>query len=795
MNNLTYLKSIFSLILPPSAYKRAKELQEQYQFQPEKSEQVYLNALAVWSVNYYCDCMGIETHLEDSDSFDLLYTQTLLDTAYLELPDLGKIECRPVLPTEETCYIPAETWEDRIGYLAVKINKDAKKAVILGFYPPIHQAEMDENIPLSDFQSLDSFLDYLDYISAARMKSRDAGLDLDEELFTKFATTLVPIYLENKNQPKNWRKKGGDALAKILTRDDNLEKDLELFLEKESLVKFSDSRINDLAEDLLEKLHEIWGQSEDELEEIEEREIEASADPNILSVGVIGLSTENCEFERYEPHQLERNHVVAQFLDNQWVPRHLIKIMIERGLSARDVQAEIEKDKQIELRRALITAPQLVINRAYLYNETVLSQFYSQPGEEREAFKALLNQGVIIPFLFNEDSPLEAPQFSTAAFEAWKQICLEVRMKCTRLSWGNNNQQEIYNALKRRFHEFAKSASSGDIERYLRDLDLLEQAEDEEAKKLFQKRLRAMRDKCTEIEDDDKLVTREDLYKAFVTVDGTDPFGKQYDRAKPFASELKQLIDLSYNINLSDALDGLALTPVDSLPRSALQEWKKGRLNREDFKDAQTWIRMLRNSAFERLQQGLYLQSLLQDGYLSSLGSLTLKQVRQVRNTDEWAEYMQKMDALLTNPENFEQRAEEVFYSYIKLGDSLTKIATGKETRIEKTVWTPGIEYILQVSGASLTVRWSNDGAIYKLTGKISQQVAKSRAPYVEKLRIAGSHAEQADLDTTIEIKKGYTDSPGEQWEYLQRKVAEISGFHRGELVIGDDATLNIGEE
>ena len=50
--------------------------------------------------------------------------QSLTDIAGLVVKDCGKLECHPVLPNSDFCYIPAEVWSDRIGYIAVQFDQD-----------------------------------------------------------------------------------------------------------------------------------------------------------------------------------------------------------------------------------------------------------------------------------------------------------------------------------------------------------------------------------------------------------------------------------------------------------------------------------------------------------------------------------------------------------------------------------------------------------------------------------------------------------------------------------------------
>lgn len=121
---------------------------------PAKIRQVYLNTLAVIAVNFYCQCLEVETDLEASDSWQVSM-QTLMDTADLEVKNWGKLECRPVLPGEMLCSVPAEAKIDRVGYVVVEIDLDIKEATILGFSP---SAAMGELV-IDELGSLEDLID------------------------------------------------------------------------------------------------------------------------------------------------------------------------------------------------------------------------------------------------------------------------------------------------------------------------------------------------------------------------------------------------------------------------------------------------------------------------------------------------------------------------------------------------------------------------------------------------------------------------------------------------------------
>lgn len=145
----------FTMPLTLKAHQAANHFRQQ-QTNSQKAKQVYLNTLAVQAVNSYLSWLGIETNLTASDSWNPML-QSLADTADLIIKDQGKLECRPVLPGEQTCQVPPEVWSERIGYVAVQFDTELSEATLLGFVPSVAAAE----IPLSQLRSLDELLDHL----------------------------------------------------------------------------------------------------------------------------------------------------------------------------------------------------------------------------------------------------------------------------------------------------------------------------------------------------------------------------------------------------------------------------------------------------------------------------------------------------------------------------------------------------------------------------------------------------------------------------------------------------------
>ncbi|MEH1941800.1 MAG: DUF1822 family protein [Nostoc sp.] len=167
MNNSTYQLDDFALRLPISQLARitAQQFANQ-QPNPEKAEQVRLNTLAVWVVNDYLEMMDIPTNLQASDSWNPVM-RLCGNVADLEVPSVGRLECRPVHLHEQICSIPPETWEERVGYLAVQFDESLQEAKLLGFIPSV----ATETLPLEQLQPLEAFIDHLSQLHQSPVSS------------------------------------------------------------------------------------------------------------------------------------------------------------------------------------------------------------------------------------------------------------------------------------------------------------------------------------------------------------------------------------------------------------------------------------------------------------------------------------------------------------------------------------------------------------------------------------------------------------------------------------------------
>lgn len=155
MSKTTHRVDDLQIQLPIS--QTARNIAQQFANQQPtsaKAEQVRLNTLAVLVVNDYLQMMEIPTNLNASDSWNPIM-QLCANVGDLEIPSVGRLECRPVQLPEQGCLMPPETWEERIGYVVVQIDESLQEANILGFIRTVDT----EVLPLNQLQPIETLID------------------------------------------------------------------------------------------------------------------------------------------------------------------------------------------------------------------------------------------------------------------------------------------------------------------------------------------------------------------------------------------------------------------------------------------------------------------------------------------------------------------------------------------------------------------------------------------------------------------------------------------------------------
>lgn len=162
MNGTVSPSPHLSVPLPRVAHNLARQFAAE-QVTPAKGMRVYLNTLAVWAVHRYLSWLKIEVDLSAGDSWQP-GIRALFDVADLVLPNLGKLECRPVLPGETILTLPPEVTQNRIGYLPVHFSDRLEEVQLLGFASAAALEDFPEQLPLTELQPLEVLLEQLDQL-------------------------------------------------------------------------------------------------------------------------------------------------------------------------------------------------------------------------------------------------------------------------------------------------------------------------------------------------------------------------------------------------------------------------------------------------------------------------------------------------------------------------------------------------------------------------------------------------------------------------------------------------------
>ncbi|QKW51034.1 hypothetical protein [Streptomyces buecherae] len=478
---------------------------------------------------------------------------------------------------------------------------------------------------------------------------------------------------------------------------------------------------------------------------------------------------------RVRPSGLKKGAVIAQSLDNQWVNAELTRDMIARGRSLSEVDDVRGKEVRAEYFRGLINTRQVVANRTYFYNNAAISRDYLYDDAARRAHQKLLADGSLVPFLLHEREPTDRPtnvDLDETAFTAWQETLATLpataRMTCLRMSWNDEqNRLDTQNALFRPFAARVQALTA-------KDLPLLAQQVGVEEERLpaFARRIGQVVDHSNELSVEGRPVTRNVLYERFVSVPGRPVSEGRYDRDKPFAGEIKQLIDLIYNVNLADALSMYPLTPGGSLQRVALQEWRDlrgssspsaaGRVI-EDPDELSELLRFLQRQAFSTVQGGLT---------PAELDVLELGDIATLRETGAWNAYITAFDHLLADPATFGDRVGLVFDRYIALNRKIVELAAARRGG-HSAFWSPVVEVVVNVGGSVVTAvtgdeTWSLTGAL----GATALDTYGGSVRLVLRNRIAGRREQKFAREiATVRLETLAA------WQRFQNLVERLPGY------------------
>ncbi|MFD6764274.1 hypothetical protein [Streptomyces roseolus] len=330
---------------------------------------------------------------------------------------------------------------------------------------------------------------------------------------------------------------------------------------------------------------------------------------------------------------LDHYPVVAQALDNQWLPAELATERQQSTAPAKDGRSAAAAGA--ELRRALVNSGTLVVNRAFFVNNEALYENYVPHAEpaNRRAFGELLGGRAIVPYLYLERDGTEDFAFGhdRVAGAAWRRLVSEESEPAfVRLDWDEDANRDGADRIAQRFSRQLAGLQ------WLRDQQL---AQDLGIPKELARSMRAgiLKEisRWAADQDGSGVIARNTVYQRFLTRPGSDPYQNLLRDGEEIVPT-KQLIDLMYNLGVPDASGLIALTPPGSPPRRALQEEVSPRALAQDPEAVGLLIRNLLADSLHRSVDGP-----------NSYAGLSLADVVTLRETPEWGTYLGSLEAFL----------------------------------------------------------------------------------------------------------------------------------------------------
>lgn len=360
------------------------------------------------------------------------------------------------------------------------------------------------------------------------------------------------------------------------------------------------------------------------------------------------------------PAGLDVDAIVPQCLDNQYTSDAVLDRMLAMkvGFQHREIAELRLEETHSEFIRSLLYASTVVVNRAYLTNPGYLVRELSRSNS---AVPKLIQTRAIIPFLGKEKSLAQPTGF--AQHQKTLEILRGLEEKgtfqdslCLRFSEDDSANDQQIRRLGANFRRFSK-----DLDSVANDSDELPTLGRQlysqvspGAKALpevptevlleFEKQLRAVckyaQERSGELEREKAEFGRQHIYERFFIAGGEQTPGNvaeglfRQEMQHPALRMVKKLIDLKYNANLPDMLGRYTLTPANLPGRSALP-----------FETPAEGA-----SADHVLKRLIEFKGRIMDeppAVLPRLRHLTLDQVLEIRNLDEWEQFRQSQDSLL----------------------------------------------------------------------------------------------------------------------------------------------------
>ncbi|MBD2138360.1 DUF1822 family protein [Anabaena sp. FACHB-1237] len=175
---------------------QARAYAAQY-FTPNLQHRIYFHTLAVFIADAYFRMLGFETNLNLPERWNAIH-RLWSEANELELLGLGNLECCVIKKEQEKIILPSDIVRNNIGYLFIEIADSEKEAVLMGFLPAFDTETANEELQITDLQSMDDLIDYLSQKETSSLaetaKIDELSLEFTEKKITYLRNWLNNIY-------------------------------------------------------------------------------------------------------------------------------------------------------------------------------------------------------------------------------------------------------------------------------------------------------------------------------------------------------------------------------------------------------------------------------------------------------------------------------------------------------------------------------------------------------------------------------------------------------------------------
>jgi hypothetical protein len=505
------------------------------------------------------------------------------------------------------------------------------------------------------------------------------------------------------------------------------------------------------------------------------------------------------------PGGLEVDAVVPQCLDNQYISDGTYTKITTEDLDFRDetVRNLRERAFRTEFVRSLVYSSQVIIQRAFFKNSEFLYKNYLPDDRKNlSAFASLIRDRAIVPYLFRESSLYDNLTFdiNEDGDRATQALLAEVGggVTCVRLSNRDADNDTATASMATAFGAgLSRLAFMTPAQRNAMASELLADPTRLQETGAWEGFNAAVTDlavyavqRGAELAGTEgRTLTRQDVYLDKFVVERRPSSGPdervKYGRLKsrspenPFPFELKKYVDLVYNVNLPDYLRRFTFTPLGMPTRMAIQDAPAQGYGHDEVSEL-----ISDEDALESIRQTFMAHS-RRAMSLPLLNELTVADVAELRQLDEWMAFKDSQSQILREPLRILEHMETFQSAFDEFQRALSSWYNIKYKRKEtEDRYCSYISLALSLGGR-LIIAGSDLGPYEKAATAFGVDQAVSGIPrrvkgYAAKLMVGvydlGRRRLDADRTYTVELMQTNEELMREDVVELLRSIHRMGG-------------------